>query len=181
MAVASLIEAVPARAQVAPLTAADLQMDRGTVIAIDRETRTMVVETVDGGDLAYTVADGVQGFSALQVGTRIELRFYRIVDVLMAKTTPQVNAQVRTLLGDSNQAPDLPGTKLKIRLWGAAGMATRIDKTANKVDVAQGGVIYRTPTIRTPAGVAALHNFQPGNRVTLLFTERTAVEFKPMQ
>lgn len=48
---ATLIEVPSARAQVAPLTAADLQSDRGTVLAIGMETRTMVVETVDGGDL----------------------------------------------------------------------------------------------------------------------------------
>jgi hypothetical protein len=178
---ATLIEAPSARAEVPPLTAADLRSDRGTVIAIDIETRTMVVETVDGGDLAYQVLDGVQGFSSLKVGTRIELRFYRIVDVLVARTTPQVNAQVRALLQDPSQAPDIPGTKFKTRLWGASGMATRIDTAARKMDVAQGGVIYHTPTIRTDAGFAALKTFRAGDRVTLLFTERTAVEIKPVQ
>ena len=101
--------------------------------------------------------------------------------MLVAKTTPQVNAQVRTLLQDPNQAPDIPGTKRKTRLWGASGMATRIDVAGRRIDVAQGGVIYRAPTIRTDAGVAALKTFKAGDRMTLLFTERTAVEIKPIQ
>ena len=101
--------------------------------------------------------------------------------MLVAKTTPQVNAQVRTLLQDPNQAPDIPGTKRKTRLWGASGMATRIDVAGRRIDVAQGGVIYHTPTIRTAAGVAALKIFKAGDRMTLLFTERTAVEIKPIQ
>ncbi len=168
------------RAQVPPLTAADLQFDRGTVIAFDIESRAMVVETVDGGDLAYQVLDGVQGFSSLKVGDKIEVRFYRIVDVLVAKTSPQVRNQVRPLLQDANLAPDIPGTKFKTRLWGATGMATRVDVAGRRIDVAQGGVIYRAPTIRTDVGFAALKTFKPGDMVTLLFTERTAVELKPM-
>ncbi|WP_428663164.1 hypothetical protein [Reyranella sp.] len=179
--VATLIEAPSARAEAGALTAADLQSDRGTVLAIDMETRTMVVETVDGGDIAYPVLDGVQGFSTLKVGTKIELRFYRVVDVMVAKTTPQVRSHVRALLQDPSQAPDIPGTKLKTRLWGASGVAARIDTAADKVDVAQGGMIYRTPTIRTAAGVAALKTFKAGDMVTLLFTEPTAVEIKPIQ
>ncbi len=162
--VATLIETPSARAEVAPLTAADLQADRGTVLAIDMETRTTVVETVDGGDLAYQVLDGVQGFSALTVGTKVEVRFYRIVDVLVAKTTPELNNQVRALLQDSNQAPDIPGTKLKARLWGASGMATRIDVAGRRIDVAQGGVIYRAPTIRTDAGIAGAEDLQGGRQ-----------------
>jgi hypothetical protein len=181
VAVTTAIETAPVRAEVAPLTEADLQTDRGTVLAIDMESRTMVVETVDGGDLAYQVADGVQGFSTLKPGTKVELRFYRIVDVLVAKTTTKVTQQARALLADPNQAPDIPGTKRKTRLWGAAGMATRVDTAARKMDVAQGGLIYHTPTIRTAAGVATLKTFKPGDMVTLLFTERTAVEIKPVQ
>jgi len=177
---ATMIEVRSARADVAPLTAADLQSDRGTVIAIDRESRTMVVDTIDGGDVAYQVLDGVRGFSRLEVGAKIELRFYRIVDVLVTRTTPRVNGEVRALLEDPNQAPDIPGTKLKTRLWGARGMATRIDVAANRIDVAQGGAIYRTPAISTAAGVAALKTFKVGDQVTVLFTERTAVEIKPM-
>lgn len=99
----------------------------------------------------------------------------------MARTTPHVNAQVRTLLQDPNHAPDIPGTKLKTRLWGASGMATRIDSAGRRIDVAQGGVIYRAPTIRTDAGIAALETFKAGDRVTLLFTEHTAVEIKQVQ
>ena len=57
------------------LTAADLQSGRGTVLAIDMETRTMVVDTVDRGDLAYQVLDGVQGFSSLKAGNKVDLRF----------------------------------------------------------------------------------------------------------
>ncbi|HTE38581.1 MAG TPA: hypothetical protein VK630_18745 [Reyranella sp.] len=87
--VATLIEAPPARAEVATLTAADLQSGCGTVLAIDMETRAMVVETVDGGDLAFQVVHGAQGFSSLKAGTKVDLRFYRIVDVLVAKTTPR--------------------------------------------------------------------------------------------
>jgi hypothetical protein len=179
--VAALIQVPSARAEVAPLTAADLQSDRGTVLAIDIETRTIVVETVDGADFSYEVLDGVQGFSSLKVGSKVELRFYRVVDVLVAKTTTQVRNQVRTLLQDPNQAPDIPGTKLKTRLWGASGVAARIDAAADKMDVAQGGVIYRTPAIHTAAGLAALKTFKAGDMVTLLFTERTAIEIKPIQ
>jgi hypothetical protein len=48
--VATLIEAPSARAETVALTAADLQSDRGTVLAIDIETRTMVVETINDRD-----------------------------------------------------------------------------------------------------------------------------------
>ncbi|HTE38580.1 MAG TPA: hypothetical protein VK630_18740 [Reyranella sp.] len=92
-----------------------------------------------------------------------------------------MNAQVRAAAGNPNQAPDIPGTKRKTRLWGASGMVTRIDVAGRRIDVAQGGVIYRAPTIRTDAGVAALKTFKAGDRMTLLFTERTAVEIKPIQ
>jgi dihydroorotate dehydrogenase len=88
---------------------------------------------------------------------------------------------VRALLQDTNLAPDIPGTRLKTRIWGASGMATRIDTAADTLEVAQGGVIYHTPTIRTAAGVAALRTFRTGDLVTLLFTEPTVVEIKPIQ
>jgi hypothetical protein len=42
-------------------------------------------------------------------------------------------------------------------------------------------VIYHTPAVRIAAGVAALKTFKAGDRVTLLFTEQTAVKIKPIQ
>ena len=83
--------------------------------------------------------------------------------MLVAKTTPQVNAQVRALLQDPNRAPDIPGTEAQDPVVGCQRHRHAHRCCREEIDVAQGGVIYRAPTIRTDAGIAAL---KPSRRAT---------------
>ncbi|UYN93475.1 MAG: hypothetical protein KIT25_15600 [Enhydrobacter sp.] len=183
VAVGALIAFVlaPFGAVAQPFGPKDLRTETGTVLALDFETRTVVVNfEARGGELAFNVMDGAPNFSRLMPGAKVEVRYYRIVDVLVGKTSPPVLAQVRTLLSDPNQAPTLPGTQRRARLWGVAGMVARVDLPGKKVAVANGGMIYLSPTIRSEAGLAALKTLQPGDKANLVFTERTIVDIKPL-
>jgi hypothetical protein len=184
VALSGLLVASPgriARADTTELTQADIIADRGTILAIDAENRMIVVATHTRGTLAFGVMDGVRNFSSLKLKMAIEFKYYRIVDLLVAKTTPEVSARARAMVMDSNLAPTIAGTPWKARVWGAAGIATRVDQEQREVDVAQGAVIYTTPSVRSTEGTAALKTFEPGDKVTLVFTERTAFDFKPIE
>jgi Cu/Ag efflux protein CusF len=74
------------------------------------------------------------------------------------------------------------GTNVRVRLWAISGTVVRTDLAAKKIDLtdSNGGMVYRTPWIKSAGGQAVLATLKPGDKVTLVFSERTAFEIVPI-
>jgi hypothetical protein len=165
------------------LTKVDEIAIRGTILAINPANRTVVVESPERDTLTFKAIDRVTNFGSLKTGQRVDMRYYRVTDYLVAKTTPEVTEMAQAILRDPARAPGLPGTEMRARLWVLSGMVVRTDMAAKKVEVVDpnGGNIIRSPWIKTPEGQAELAKFKPGDMVTMLFSERSAFEITPVR
>ena len=156
---------------------------RGTILAINRANRTLVVESRERDTLTFKAIDRVTNFGSLKPGQQVDMRYYRVTDYLVAKTTPEMTEMAQAILSDPARAPGLPGTEMRARLWSLSGMVVRTDMAAKKVEVVDpnSGEIIRSPWIKTPEGQAELEKFRPGDMVTMVFSERSAFEITPVR
>ncbi len=125
---------------------------RGTILAINRANRTLVIESPERDTLTFKAIDRITGFDSLKPGQRVDMRYYRVTDYLVAKTTPEMTEMARAILSDPARAPGLPGTEMRARLWSLSGMVVRTDMAAKKVEIVDpnSGEIIRSPWIKTP-------------------------------
>jgi Cu/Ag efflux protein CusF len=136
---------------------------RGDIVAADPTTRMIIVESPERDTLSYRVlptmgaSSSGDTFKRLRPGVTVDLRYYRVVDMLVAKSTPEIDKQ-------------------------AAGTVIRTDLAAKKIDIvdSNGGMVYRTPWIKSAEGQAVLATLKPGDKVTMVFSERTAFEVVPI-
>jgi hypothetical protein len=184
MAFAAMMSAGSAGGQPLPeLGKVDEIAIRGTILAINRANRTLVIESPERDTLTFKAIDRVTGFDSLKPGQRVDMRYYRVTDYLVAKTTPEMTEMARSILSDPARAPGLPGTEMRARLWSLSGMVVRTDMAAKKVEIVDpnSGEIIRSPWIKTPEGQAELAKFKPGDMVTMVFSERSAFEITPVR
>ncbi|HEY2871320.1 MAG TPA: hypothetical protein VGJ56_05355, partial [Reyranella sp.] len=97
--------------------AADLTKDdeiaiRGDIVGIDPATRMIVVDSPERDTLGYQVlpntgdrSAGGDIFPKLKTGQTVDMRYYRIIDALVAKATPEVEAQAAAMIADPAKAP----------------------------------------------------------------------------
>jgi len=179
--------------------AADLTKDdeiaiRGDIIGIDPTTRMIIVDSPERDTLGYQVlpntgdrSAGGDIFPKLKNGQTIDMRYYRIIDVLVAKATPDVEKEAAALITDPAKAPGILNTGRKVKVWQVKGMVVRTDmaakKAAKKMDIVDpnGGMVYRTPWIKSKEGQATLASLKPGDGVVCVFTQRTAFDVVPVQ
>lgn len=156
---------------------------RGTILAINAANRTVVIQSPERDTLTFKAIDRVTNFGSLKPGQLVDVRYYRVTDYQVAKTTPEVTEMARAMLADPARAPGLPGTQMRARLWLLSGMVVRTDMAAKKVEIVDpnGGGIIRSPWIKTPEGQAELEKFKPGDMVTMVFSERSAFEITPVR
>ncbi|WP_395711224.1 hypothetical protein [Reyranella sp.] len=173
-----------ARSEPVPeLTKVDEIVIRGTILAIDPAKRTLVVQSPERDTLAFKAIDRVTNFAGLKPGQLVDVRYYRITDYLIAKTTPEVIDMAREMVRDPARGPGLPGTEMRAKLWLLEGMVVRTDLAARKVDIVDpnGGAIVRSPWIKTPEGLFELEKLKPGDMVTMVFSERSAYAVTPIR
>jgi Cu/Ag efflux protein CusF len=160
------------------LTRSDEIEIRGTILSVDPNSRTVVLESPERDTLTYRAIDRVTNLGGLKPGMLVDVRYYRVRDYLIAKTTPEVTARANGLLADPAKAPGFSATEMKARLWSVSGIVVRTDMAAKKLDIVdpKGGLVHRTPWIKSAEGQAALATFKPGDKVTVVFSERIAFQ-----
>src|SRR6476620_1205855 len=149
---------------------------RGTILAINRANRTLVVESRESDTLTFKAIDRVTNFGSLKPRQQVDMRYYRVTDYLVAKSTPEMTEMAQAILSDPARAPGLPGTEMRAKLWSLSGMVVRTDMAAKKVEVVDpnSGEIIRSPWIKTPEGQAELEKFQPSDMGTMVISERSS-------
>lgn len=173
----------PARSEPVPeLSKVDEIAIRGTILVINPASRTVVVQSPERDTLTFKALDRVTNFNSLRAGQLVDMRYYRVTDYLVAKTTPEMTEMAQDMLKDPARAPGIPGTKMRAKLWSMQGMVVRTDLPAKKVEiVTSDGMVLLSPWIKTPEGMAELEKFKPGDMVTMVFSERSAFEITPVR
>lgn len=183
LAAPSVLPRPSAAADSPQLTRNDEITIRGSILSIDPATRTVVIQSPERDTLSYRASDRVTNFRSLKPDMIVDVRYYRVMDYLVAKTTPEVTAQVNDMLSDPAKSPGIAGTEMRARLWSVSGIVVRTDIPAQKAEVVnpEGGLVYRTPWIKSAAGQATLAALKPGDKVTMVFSERLAFEITPVR
>jgi hypothetical protein len=162
---------------------------RGDIVAVDPTTRMIIVDSAERDTLGYQVlpntGDRTTGgdiFGKLKSGMTIDMRYYRIIDVMVAKATPDTVKEAAAMIADPAKAPGILNTGRKVKVWQVKGMVVRTDMAAKKMDIVDrdGGMVYRTPWIKSKEGQATLASLKPGDNVVCVFTQRTAFDVTPV-
>jgi hypothetical protein len=153
-------------------------MKRGTIEKLDPPTRGLVMVWEDLGRIKMKAADLVANYPSLKVGQVCDVWWYSYIDFLVAKTTPEVAARAKSMVAQGARAEGIPGTEHQIRLFEHSGMVVRTDMAAYTVEIVSpsSGEVLRAPQILTEAGLAALKTLKPGDPVTTVFSQETAMK-----
>jgi hypothetical protein len=170
------------------LTKGDEIAIRGKIVSADPATRMITVESAERDTLSYRVlptmgaSSSGDTFKRLRPGVTVDMRYYRIVDMLIAKSSREIDKEAATMVSDPARAPGVMGTNVRAGLWAAQGVVIRTDLAAKKIELVDptGGMIYTSPWIKSASGQAVLATLKPGDMVTMVFSERTAFEVVPI-
>jgi Cu/Ag efflux protein CusF len=172
---------------------------RGTIHSMHPEARSFTIIWEDLGRVKMKAADLVRNFPdpkvgkivdvpQLKVGQIVDVHWYDYMDFLIAKTTPAVTARAKAMLAQGARLEGIPGAQERIRLWQMAGLCTKIDMASNSVflinasggepdkPAPDSGEVIQMPQIITAPGKAALRTLQPGDQITTVFSQQTAIK-----
>ena len=161
---------------------------RGTIHSMHPEVRSFVIIWEDLGRVKMKAADLVTNYGALKPGQIVDSHWYDYMDFLIAKKTPQTTAQAKAMLAQGARLQGIPGAQQRIRLWNMDGMVTKVDLPTNTVFLINAignqtdepppndGEVIQMPQIVTPAGKSALQTIKPGDVITTVFSQQTALD-----
>ncbi len=161
---------------------------RGTIHIIHPETRSFSIIWEDLGRVKMKAADLVVNFPSLKVGQIVDVHWYDYMDFLIAKKTPDSVARGKAMMAKGARLQGIPDAQQRIRLWNMDGMVTKVDPATNTIFLinASGGEpdkpspnsgeVIQMPQVVTDAGKAALRTLQPGDVVTTVFSQQTAIK-----
>jgi hypothetical protein len=180
---------LPAAAQEDLVVPNSLQnFKRGTIHSMHPEVRSFVIVWEDLGRVKMKAADLVANYPALKVGQIVDTHWYDYMDFLVAKKTPQTEAQAKAMLAQGARLQGIPGMQQRIRLWTMSGMVTKVDLPSGTVFLinASGGKpdepspdsgeIIQMPPIVTDKGKSALQTIKVGDQVTTVFSQQTSID-----
>lgn len=179
---------LPALAQTTDLVVPNRYQNfkRGTIHSMHPEVRSFTIVWEDLGRVKMKAADLVRNYPSLKVGQIVDTHWYDYLDFLIAKTTPAVTAQAAAMLQQGARLEGIPGMQQPIRLWTMSGMCTKtegnniflINASGGEPDkpAPNSGEVIQMPPVITDAGKAAVRTFQPGDQVTCVFSQQTAID-----
>ena len=161
---------------------------RGTIHSMHPERRSFVIIWQDLGRVKMKAADLVANFNSLKPGQIVDTHWYDYMDFLIAKQTPQTTAQAKQMVAQGAKLEGIPGMRQTINLWMMEGMVTKVDPAANTLYLINAtgnqtdepppnpGEVIQMPPIVTANGKAALQTIKPGDMVTVVFSQQTAID-----
>jgi len=161
---------------------------RGTIHIIHPETRSFSIIWEDLGRVKMKAADLVVNFPQLKVGQIVDVHWYDYMDFLIAKKTPDSVARGKAMMAKGARLQGIPDAQQRIRLWNMDGMVTKVDVPTGTIFLinASGGEpdkpspdsgeVIQLPPVVTDAGKAAVRTIQPGDVLTTVWSQQTAIK-----
>jgi hypothetical protein len=161
---------------------------RGTVHSLHPERRIVNVVWEDLGRVKMRAADLVTNYGQLKEGQVVDYQWYDYLDFLIAKKTPQAEAQAKALVAKGARLEGIPGAQERIKLWSMSGMVTQVDPASGTIfliNASNGrpedpspdsGEVIQMPPIQSAAGRQALASIKPGDQVVTVWSQQTAIK-----
>jgi len=161
---------------------------RGTIHSMHPDRRSFVIVWQDLGRVKMKAADLVANYGSLKEGQIVDTHWYDYMDFLIAKQTPQTTAQARQMVAQGAKLEGIPGARQPIALWMMEGMVTKTDPATNSLYIINAtgnqtdepapnpGEVIQMPPIITANGKAAFASIKPGDMVTTVFSQQTAID-----
>ena len=161
---------------------------RGTIHIIHPETRSFSIIWEDLGRVKMKAADLVVNFPQLKVGQIVDTHWYDYMDFLIAKKTPDSVARGKAMMAKGARLEGIPGAQERIRLWNMDGMVTKVDVATGTIflinasggepnkPAPDSGEVIQLPPVVTAAGKAAVRTIQPGDMLTTVWSQQTAIK-----
>lgn len=161
---------------------------RGTVHSLHPDRRIFNVIWEDLGRVKMRAADLVTNYGQLKEGMIVDCHWYDYLDFMVAKKTPESEAQAKAMLAKGARLEGIPGAQERIRMWSMSGMCTRVDAPSNTlfiVNASNGrpedptpdsGEVIQLPMVQTAPGKQALASIKPGDQVITVWSHQTAIK-----
>ena len=161
---------------------------RGTIHIIHPEVRSFSIIWEDLGRVKMKAADLVVNFPQLKVGQIVDTHWYDYMDFLIAKKTPDSVARGKAMMAKGARLEGIPGAQERIRLWNMDGMVTKVDVATGTIflinasggepnkPAPDSGEVIQLPPVVTAAGKAAVRTIQPGDMLTTVWSQQTAIK-----
>lgn len=161
---------------------------RGTIHSMHPERRSFVIVWQDLGRVKMKAADLVANFNQLKEGQIVDTHWYDYMDFLIAKQTPETTAHGKQMVAQGAYLLGIPGARQRINLWMMEGMVTKVDPATNTIYLINAtgnqtdepppnpGEVIQMPPIITANGKAAFQTIKPGDMVTAVFSQQTAID-----
>ena len=161
---------------------------RGTINSLHPERRIFNIVWEDLGRVKMRAADLVTNYPQLKDGQIVDVHWYDYLDFMIAKQSPAVDAQAKAMLAKGARLEGIPGAQEPIHLWRMDGMVSKVDPAANTIYLinASGGKpeepspnsgeVIQMPVIQTAAGIAAFKTVKPGDLLTTVWSQQTAIK-----
>jgi len=164
---------VPSTAVAGP-SSSRMTHDSVSVIAIDRATRSVTLQNVDGATKVVQVPVDVKAFDTLKVGDHVEIDYTEsmAVSLLPPGSKPTMSESASGMKTSHSGAT---GT----REMTASAEILSIDLVNNKVTFKGPKGDTRTVTVSDPAMQKKLATVKPGQVVQITYTEAMAAQIRP--
>jgi len=161
---------------------------RGTINSLHPERRIFNIVWEDLGRVKMRAADLVTNYPQLKEGQIVDVSWYDYLDFLIAPKTPQSEAQAKQMLAQGARLQGIPGAQEPIRLWSMSGMVTKVDPATSTlwlINASGGrpdepspdsGEVIQLPPVQSAAGRQALAGIKPGDLVTTVWSQQTAIK-----
>ena len=188
VAAAAGLAALPAAAQDMVVTNNYQNFKRGTINSLHPDRRVLNVVWEDLGRVKMRAADLVTNYGQLKEGQVIDFQWYDYLDFLIAKKTPQADAQAQAMLARGARLEGIPGAQERIKLWSMSGMVTRVDAASGSIFIINAsngrpedpspdsGEVIQMPQVQSAAGRQALASIKPGDQVVTVWSQQTAIK-----
>ena len=159
---------------------------RGTIHSLHPERRIFNIVWEDLGRVKMRAADLVTNYPSLKVGNIVDTQWYDYLDFMIAKKSPQADAQAKAMLAKGARLQGIPGMQEPIKLWRMDGMVTKVDGATIYLINASGGrpeepspdsgEVVQLPVAQSAAGQAAVKSVKVGDQVITVWSQQTAIK-----
>jgi hypothetical protein len=161
---------------------------RGKIVLLHPERRILNITWEDLGRVKLRAADLVTNYGSLKVDQIVDCNYFDYIDFLIAKKTPESEARGKAMVAKGARLTGIPGAQQTIRLWSMSGMVTRVDPATASLFVINAsngapedpspdsGEVIQMPQVRSEAGRKALAMLKPGDQVTTVWSQQTAIQ-----
>jgi len=163
---------------------------RGKIDGLHPDRRILNITWEDMGRVKMRAADLVANYPSLKEGMIVDCNYFDYIDVMIAKKSPQTDAQAKALMDKGARLTGIPGAQEPIRMWSMSGMVTQVNPangSLSLINASNGrpeeptpnsGEVISMPLVQTAAGKTALNSIKPGDIVTTVWTHQTAIAVK---